>query len=447
MAISLDFRPHVFGPYYLLEQIAFGGMAEIYRAKTFGASGFQRELVLKRVLPNLVENPDFLDMLSNEAKLTSLLQHGNIAQVHELGLIGGVYFMTMEYLEGVSLKELFKVRKKLGKPLTPAEISFIVSEVSAGLDYAHRKTDPQGRPLGIVHCDVSPDNVLLSFEGAVKVLDFGIARAAAAFSNYKEGMVMGKFNYVAPEQASGAGVDARSDVWACGVILYEGLTGEHPFGKKGDVDTLIRIARFEKSAIEPPRKLNPAIPERLDQVVMKALAGPRDQRYPSCRHLLADLVPFVGDRAATAAAMQRMLQGTFAEAIAERRAIRAKDDEILRELQAEQAVAPGGAPEKTGTRHLPPPARKAAGLGVALGARRAASSSAAPAASSPAAARRPRPSSSPTPRVPRCGSTARPAARRRCSSRAFRRGSRSWSRWRRRAGARSSTPSRRRRGR
>lgn len=335
-----DFKPSVFGNYYLLEHIAYGGMAEIYRAKSFGASGFERELVLKRVLKKLTDNPDFLNMLVNEAKLTATLQHGHIAQVFELGLIDGSYFITMEYVEGVSLKQFLRSLAKKGESLTLQEACYITAMICFGLDYAHRKTDPMGNALGIVHCDVTPDNVIMGFDGTAKVVDFGIARAQASFSNYKEGMVMGKFNYVAPEQAMGKDMDCRADIFSTGIILYELLTGTHPFGRKGDVDTLIRIARFEKGEVKEPHLVRPDIPPALSAIVMKALANNRDERYPSARHLADALMGFI--HPLTGAQVHQRIQDRihvlYADRIAKRRATRGQDPEIIRQLQRQVAA-------------------------------------------------------------------------------------------------------------
>ncbi len=335
-----SFQPQVFGHYYLLEHIAYGGMAEIYRAKYFGASGFERELVLKRVLPKLVEKPDFLQMLTNEAKLTATLQHGNIAQVMELGLEGGVYFMTMEYVEGVSLKGLLRHLIKAGQRLTPQIAAYLVMQIARGLHYAHEKSDPMGKALGIVHCDISPENVVVGFDGNVKIVDFGIARAQASFSNYKEGMVMGKFNYVAPEQAMGRPLDRRADIFSAGIILYEALTGTHPFGRKGDVDTLVRIARFTKGEVEPPSVVTPGLPKELSEICMTAMAHDLQERYATAQSFAEALGTFIQSipRALLHDQLKDLLEESFASRITDRRAARARDPEVIHELQRKRAL-------------------------------------------------------------------------------------------------------------
>ncbi|MDF1563683.1 MAG: serine/threonine protein kinase [Deltaproteobacteria bacterium] len=334
------FQPQVFGHYYLLEHIAYGGMAEIYRAKSFGASGFERELVLKRVLEKLIENPDFLRMLVNEAKLTATLQHGNIAQVFELGLEKGVYFMTMEYVEGVSLKALLRRVSKAGERLTPQIGAYLILQIARGLHYAHEKSDPMGKPLGIVHCDISPENIVVGYDGNVKIVDFGIARAQSAFSNYKEGMVMGKFNYVAPEQAMGRPLDRRADIFSTGILLYEALTGQHPFGRKGDVDTLVRIARFQKGEVVPPEQAAPGLPKELSEICMTAMAHDLQERYATAQNLAEALGGYL--RAIPTALLhdqlKDLLHDRFAQDIATRRSAREQDPRIIGELQRKRAV-------------------------------------------------------------------------------------------------------------
>jgi serine/threonine protein kinase len=233
-----EFRPHVFGKFFLLQRLAVGGMAEIYRARVQGAGGFEKELVVKRILPSRAQDQGFIRMLVNEAKLTVQLTHNNIAQIYECGTIDQNYFIAMELVDGVTLKDMAANFSRTGTIITPEQAIFIVLQLLQGLDYAHKKTDAQGAPLRIVHCDVSPDNTLLSYEGELKLLDFGIARAATGLSNYKEGMLMGKLGYVAPEQASIEQTwDHRVDIFAAGIVLYELLTKVRPFAKATDVSS------------------------------------------------------------------------------------------------------------------------------------------------------------------------------------------------------------------
>lgn len=285
-----EFRPQIFGKFYLLQKVAAGGMAEIFRAKAAGAGGFEKELAVKRILPNLSADQQFVKMLVNEAKLTVALTHPTIAQIYELGEIEGVYFLSMEYVEGATLHDVLWTTQKLQRPFTIEQSIYVALEILRGLDYAHRRTDGAGNPLGIVHCDVSPDNAMVTWDGGVKLLDFGIARAATALSNYKRGTLMGKLNYVAPEQAEGDWFDHRVDTFAVGVLLYELLTGQHPFGR---VKTVEELKASRKRRVVPPSEANPSLPRILDDFVVKALAHSRDQRFQTAKEMADELVDFL----------------------------------------------------------------------------------------------------------------------------------------------------------
>ena len=222
-------------------------------------------------------------MLVNEAKLTVQLTHNNVAQIYECGSIDGTYFISMELVNGVSLKDMMVSFARAGTAITPEQAIFMVLQLLQGLEYAHRKTDAQGNPLRIVHCDVSPDNALVSWQGEVKLLDFGIARAATGLSNYKEGMLMGKLGYVAPEQASlERAWDHRVDVFAAGIILYELLTKQKPFQR----DRGRRVADpVAQGKVVPPSSIDERLPRELDGIVLEALADDPDERYPDARSL------------------------------------------------------------------------------------------------------------------------------------------------------------------
>lgn len=285
------FRPHVFGKFFLLQKLGMGGMAEIYRAKMGGTGGFEKELVIKRILPALSSDDQFARMLINEAKLTVALTHPAIAQIFELGEIDGQYFISMELVEGATLHDLMFLANKAGKPLTIEQSIYLCLEVLRGLDYAHKRADGAGRALGIVHCDVSPDNVMVTWEGGVKLLDFGVARAAqASISNYKEGTLMGKLSYASPEQAEGERFDHRVDLFAVGVMFYELLTGTHPFGRVQTVDALITS---RKKKVVPPSKVRSELPEILDDFVIKSLAHDKDERFQSAKEMADELIEFL----------------------------------------------------------------------------------------------------------------------------------------------------------
>ncbi|BDG02649.1 serine/threonine-protein kinase [Anaeromyxobacter oryzae] len=331
-APASEFKPHLFGKFFLLQRLAMGGMAEIYRARVPGAGGFEKELVVKRILPARAQDQGFIKMLVNEAKLTVQLTHSNIAQVYECGRIDGTYFISMELVNGVSLKEMMQAFTRAGQAISPEQAIFMVLQLLTGLDYAHKKTDSQGRPLQIVHCDVSPDNALVSWEGEMKLLDFGIARAATGLSNYKEGMLMGKLGYVAPEQASlERKWDHRVDIFAAGIILYELLTKQKPFPKATDVESLVQS---RKARVVPPTSVDPRLPRDLDGIVAKALAYDPDDRYPDARSFADALVDvlFPTPQSSIQDLLGKQMQQVFSEKIVRQRAARAHDPLIMKVL-------------------------------------------------------------------------------------------------------------------
>jgi tRNA A-37 threonylcarbamoyl transferase component Bud32 len=329
---NAEFKPHAFGKFFLLQRLAVGGMAEIYRARVVGAAGFEKELVVKRILPNRSRDQGFITMLVNEAKLTVQLTHSNITQIYECGIVDGTYFISMELVNGVSLKEVMQAFNRAGATLSPEQAIYMVLQLLHGLDYAHRKTDGQGNPLQIVHCDVSPDNCLVSFDGELKLLDFGIARAVTGLSNYKEGMLMGKLGYVAPEQASlETRWDHRVDIFAAGIVLYELLTRQKPFPKATDVDSLV-ISR--KAKVVPVTTIDPRLPKELDQILAKALAYDPAKRYADARDFAEALVDvlFPTPHSAISDHLHKQLHQVFADRIARQRQARAHDALIMKVL-------------------------------------------------------------------------------------------------------------------
>jgi eukaryotic-like serine/threonine-protein kinase len=272
------FQPSYFGKYYLYERLAVGGMAEIYKAKLYGVDGFEKNMVVKQILPQYAKHQEFIQMFIDEAKICVNLSHGNIVPVYELGQIDGIYFISMEFVDGKNLGELLDFGLDNEHPLTVPHALYIACEMLSGLDYAHRKNDEQGKPLNIVHRDVSPQNVLISFEGEVQIVDFGIARAATKVHATEAGVIKGKFGYMSPEQAIGKTVDARSDVFAAGILFYEMLTLERLFHAGTDVVTLERVKRAD---VPVPSRTNPNLPPQLDAIVFRALARNPQDRYQS----------------------------------------------------------------------------------------------------------------------------------------------------------------------
>jgi eukaryotic-like serine/threonine-protein kinase len=286
------FEPTRFGKYQLIEKIATGGMAEVYKAKSYGVAGFEKLLVIKKILPHLSRNPEFVKMFINEAKIAVSLNHANIAQVYDLGVVDKDYFMAMEFIHGNDLMRVIKMGRKTRRFLPIPTGVHIITEVARGLDYAHTLSDPGGRPLNVVHQDVSPHNVMISYEGDVKLLDFGIVRVGEVAEEEAGRLAGGKFAYMAPEQAQGQTVDGRSDIFAAGIILYELITGQRLYAGK-DRSEKMRMVR--NAEIPPPRAVNPEIPARLEEILLRALARDADERYQQARDFQEDLLSFLYD--------------------------------------------------------------------------------------------------------------------------------------------------------
>ena len=288
-------KPIPFGKYYLLERINVGGMAEVFKAKTFGVEGFERLLAVKRILPNIAEDEEFITMFIDEAKIAVQLQHANIAQIFDLGKVDESFFIALEYVNGRDLRSIFDRMRNKAESLPIAMACYVIMQVCEGLDYAHNKRDAQGRELHLVHRDISPQNVLIGYEGECKLIDFGIAKAAGKASKTQAGILKGKFGYMSPEQVRGLPIDRRSDIFAVGIVLYELLTGERLFIGESDFSTLEKVRNVE---IQPPSSYNKKIPQELERVVLKALARDPDDRYAE-RHRPARrpaVVPLFGRR-------------------------------------------------------------------------------------------------------------------------------------------------------
>ncbi len=282
--------PIPFGKYYLLERVNVGGMAEVYKAKAFGEEGFERILAVKKILASIAEDEDFINMFIDEAKITGRLNHPNICQVFDLGIADGSHFIAMEYIAGKDLKTIFERGRRLGERVNIPKICFEIMKVCEGLSHAHSKKNPQGQPLGIVHRDISPQNILVSYEGAVKIIDFGIAKASGKTSQTQVGILKGKFSYMSPEQVRGLHVDHRSDIFSLGIVMYELLTLERLFLGESDFDTLEKIRKVEMS---PPSLYNPHIPQELERICLKALAKSPEERFQTCGEFAEALEKFM----------------------------------------------------------------------------------------------------------------------------------------------------------
>ncbi|HTJ44882.1 MAG TPA: protein kinase, partial [Kofleriaceae bacterium] len=283
-------KPAPFGKYYLLERINVGGMAEVFRAKAYGVEGFERLVAVKRILPNIAEDKEFIKMFIDEAKIAVQLNHANIAQIFDLGVVDQSYYIALEHVHGRDLRNIFDRCRGSGEPMPVAQACFVIMKICEGLDYAHNKRDQAGREINLVHRDVSPQNVLVSFEGEVKLIDFGIAKAAGKGSKTQAGILKGKFGYMSPEQVRGLPIDRRSDIFSCGIVLYELLTGERLFVGESDFSTLEKVRNVE---ILPPSTYNRKIPDELERIVLKALAKDSDDRYQNAIDLHDELQAFV----------------------------------------------------------------------------------------------------------------------------------------------------------
>jgi serine/threonine protein kinase len=278
--------PRVFGKYTLFDAVGKGGMAEIFLAREQMELGATRLAVIKQILPELAGKPAFVELLIREAKLAARLTHANVVQVTDLGRHEGQLFLAMEYVEGFDLNDLLRRCSRSKTPLPVEFALLIVAETLRALDYAHRRTDDEGNPLGLVHRDVSPSNVLVSFEGEVKLCDFGIAHANEAAGDAVSEQIQGKAGYMSPEQARGEPLDARADVFSAGVILWELLAGRRYY-RAAEGQSLLALARSAPEQPLPERGL-PCEPE-LRALITRALHPSREERYPSAQAMLRDL--------------------------------------------------------------------------------------------------------------------------------------------------------------
>ncbi|MDX9721711.1 MAG: protein kinase [Myxococcota bacterium] len=279
-----------FGRYILMDCVAVGGMAEIFLAKTVGSDGREQQLAIKRILPSYSEDEGFVTMFKDEAVIARQLDHPNIVKVYDFGQVGNEHFIAMEFIHGADLKRLVEVAEKNTKRFTPTQVAFVLAEVAKALDYAHKRTAADHSPLNIVHRDVTPHNIMLTYQGEVKLMDFGIAKAASRATKTRAGTVKGKCSYMSPEQARGKPLDGRSDMFSLGIIGWEMLTGKRLFTGSSDFDILSKVL---KSEIQSPRSLDGNVPEELARIVLKALERDRDRRYVDCGEMLGDLNQFL----------------------------------------------------------------------------------------------------------------------------------------------------------
>ncbi len=313
---SPEAEPRRFGKYQILERISAGGMAEIYKARLDGIGGFQRAFAIKRILPHLGGNQDLVDMMVDEAKIAGLLSHANIVQILDLGSIDGQFYIAMEYVNGRDLRMLMDRCNQKSITLPVPHAVFVLIEVLKGLEYAHNRQVMRGGkpvPLNIVHRDIAPGNVLVSFAGEVKLTDFGIAKASIKALETMSGVVKGRFDYMSPEQAAGQPIDQRSDLFSAGVLFYEVLTGVHPFRREGELATLDAI---RKGQFIPASEVNPDVPYALEQVLEAALRVDPRERVPSATAFKESLDRFFHDAGFifSASTLAAFIRGLFPEA-------------------------------------------------------------------------------------------------------------------------------------
>ena len=276
----------ILGHYTLLERVSVGGMAEVFRARDDRERPPNRFLALKRVLPGLAEDPAFLDMFVEEARLAVQLHHANICDIFELGQQGDLLYLVMEFIAGRDLLQLQRHLVGQGRVMSGAQAIHIILELLDALDYAHRKADDAGRPLHLVHRDISPQNVMVSFDGEVKLLDFGIARAGTGVRRTRAGVLKGKFAYLSPEQAAGGPADQRSDLFAVGILLHEMLTGSRLFSAPSEFETLDRVRSLQAPSVCASQ---PHLPPALDAILGRALAKAPAERFASAAAFASEL--------------------------------------------------------------------------------------------------------------------------------------------------------------
>lgn len=280
-----------FGKYFIVEQIGLGGMSEIFKAKTFGVDGFEKTVVIKKILSHWAADPEFIQMLIDEAKISVLLNHTNIVAVFDLGSFESSYFIAMEYIEGFDLKTLLERVLENQKIVPPDIASYIAIQAAAGLGYAHRKTDVYGNPLKIVHRDISPHNLLVSYDGDLKITDFGIAKATLKKNFTATGTLKGKLSYMSPEQTRGETLTGQSDLFSLGIVLYEMVSGKKLFKGNTEIEVIDQIRNVEIKKEDLPS----FVPDKLQNILLKALAAKTADRYSTAEQMQVDLAKFLAE--------------------------------------------------------------------------------------------------------------------------------------------------------
>ncbi len=276
--------------YRVIERLESGGMAEVFRAESEGLQGFRKQVAIKRVLPHLSSKKKFISMFLDEARLSAQLSHSNCVQVFDIGVGDSAFFIVMEFVDGANLKAIIEHIKKSGRDFPVEAAVYIALELCKGLAYAHELTDSNGVPLHIVHRDMSPPNVLITKHGEIKIVDFGLAKANSQLERSEPGIIKGKFSYLSPEAALGQDVDARTDVFAVGIILWELLAGQRLFLGDTDFQTVKRVQAAQVPSVS---QINKKVPIELERIIARALARDPAARFPTARALGAELSKFM----------------------------------------------------------------------------------------------------------------------------------------------------------
>lgn len=357
-----------FGKYTLLNRIAVGGMAEIFLARQEGLEGFEKIICIKRIRPHLSSQENFLRMFLNEAKLAAQLNHPSVVQIYDLGRINDSYFIAMEYISGRDMSRIIPKAERANIPFPMIYSLRIASAVCEGLYYAHTKTDSFGNPLNVVHRDITPENIIVSWDGTVKIVDFGIAKANTQIEQTRAGEIKGKLSYMSPEQAMGKSLDHRSDLFSLGAVVYEWVTGYRLFTGENEMAILKSII---DGKIYPPSYFKEDVPEAVERILMKALEKDRDKRYQTAWEMQFDIDTYLASCQFTPSNihLSNFLKQLFDDEIEREKemlmrsraededsAISDADDEVL-EL------------EDVGGKALPPPVDAAAGGGTPAGRR------------------------------------------------------------------------------
>jgi serine/threonine protein kinase len=322
--------------YRVIDRLEAGGMAEVFRGEALSVQGFKKQVAIKRVLPHLAQNKSFIRMFIDEARLGARLNHANIVTVFDIGAADNTYFIVMEFVDGANLKHVLESLKKQNKRPTVKEVLYIGMEICKGLSHAHNLSDESGKLLNIVHRDISPPNILITRNGEVKVTDFGLAKATTQLEKTDPGVVKGKFSYLSPEAALGQEVDARTDVFAVGILMWEALAGRRLFLGDSDYETVKKVQRAEVPSL---RTDNADVDEELEQLLLKSMAKQRDERFQTAHDLgeaIADYL-FRHRLRVTSFDIARLMQGVVAAKDGAKR--RNMDSSIIDQLISDELLA------------------------------------------------------------------------------------------------------------